>query len=163
MALESLAQAISIHAPAWGATSLSLIQGASRGNSIHAPPWGATPLSFPLFFLECISIHAPAWGATNANFPDKLSLRYFNPRARVGRDVETSTTNLIVTTFQSTRPRGARQRHRRRYHGKTIISIHAPAWGATSQLLFDLTLRRDFNPRARVGRDARFSRSRSAS
>ena len=77
---------ISIHAPAWGATTGCIVwsrfgsfqstpphgerQEVSIGNSavaiisIHAPTWGATLYiqnkkpSFP------ISIHAPTWGAT---------------------------------------------------------------------------------------------------
>ena len=98
--------------------------------SIHAPAWGATTPYCTPAQLFMISIHAPAWGATNANFPDKLSLRYFNPRARVGRDPPTNAPCGLrrnfnprarvgrdcskpqqpqgAYKFQSTRPRGAR-------------------------------------------------------
>jgi hypothetical protein len=62
-----------------------------------------------------------------------------------------------VTAFQSTRPRGARLA---RYHDVRIeagVSIHAPAWGATSAESLALGLLPRFNPRARVGRDAIFA------
>ena len=55
--------------------------------------------------------------------------------------------------FQSTRPRGARQIEGQStvlYH---VVSIHAPAWGATADAYaYELHINR-FNPRARVGRD----------
>ena len=100
---------ISIHAPAWGATSGVSVQGSRRklfqstlprGErravektddmvqyiSIHAPAWGATVYHGWLLSILYISIHAPAWGATVTKNP---------------RGVEVN------------------------------ISIHAPAWGAT--------------------------------
>ena len=66
--------------------------------------------------------------------PEALSgLRSFNPRARVGRDAYMLVVSAAAIQFQSTRPRGAR-------HSSTIatmailfVSIHAPAWGATTQ------------------------------
>ena len=55
---------VSIHAPAWGATSDvdSLI--INNIVSIHAPAWGATFTAKWCEFLDVVSIHAPAWGAT---------------------------------------------------------------------------------------------------
>ena len=60
--------------------------------------------------------------------------------------------------FQSTRPRGARHDI---LHGRRIqptISIHAPAWGATSSSRRRPARPRHFNPRARVGRDGMVGR-----
>ena len=37
----------------------------------------------------------------------------------------------------------------------SLVSIHAPAWGATSKTLKAGKVVKCFNPRARVGRDAR--------
>ena len=54
----------------------------------------------------------------------------FNPRARVGRD--------CFSEYSDNRRK---------------ISIHAPAWGATTFLPLPRTFVQDFNPRARVGRD----------
>ncbi len=55
----------------------------------------------------------------------------FNPRARVGRDADLSDQSGVVVEFQSTRPRGARPAVPRVQHLDGIVSIHAPAWGAT--------------------------------
>ena len=78
---------VSIHAPAWGATLLTLRvmvmgtvfqsthpRGVRHGHqaaqavlgdvSIHAPAWGATRPQRPAGDRGGVSIHAPAWGAT---------------------------------------------------------------------------------------------------
>ena len=58
-------------------------------------------------------------------------MRYFNPRAREGRDFF----NIFPSRFL------------------LLISIHAPVKGATYNFLRDPTGDRNFNPRAREGRD----------
>ena len=83
-----LANKVSIHAPAWGATKTSLQKFCTVYVSIHAPAWGATsaaaisaatreafqsthPRGVRRYYFACVycalqvSIHAPAWGATN--------------------------------------------------------------------------------------------------
>ena len=99
---------ISIHAPAWGATSLDSIVKAIKTISIHAPAWGATNMEWDDLSPEDISIHAPAWGATateggfihqsllfqsthphGVRHKDQVRLRQlrnFNPRTRMGCD-----------------------------------------------------------------------------
>ena len=77
-----------------------------------------------------VSIHAPAWGATRYVIPGSPSRESFNPRARVGRDVQRGLFLISITQFQSTRPRGARL-------------------GSAGSI----SLSGGFNPRARVGRD----------
>ena len=79
-------QIVSIHAPAWGATSwdFSHFQGLGFQStpphggrqaigccdtnsilvSIHAPAWGATKDKRAALTVSKVSIHAPAWGAT---------------------------------------------------------------------------------------------------
>ena len=78
-----------------------------RRVSIHAPTWGATREKPNSVIILAVSIHAPTWGATCRSQPTHRRSR-----------------------FQSTRPRGARQRPH------------------TS-----ITINRCFNPRAHVGRD----------
>ena len=100
-----------------------------------------------------VSIHAPAWGATRANIDDGHQLKRFNPRARVGRDVQhdsaygrptrfnprarvgrdgpRATLGVVRNAFQSTRPRGARRATTGSCCQLHRVSIHAPAWGAT--------------------------------
>ena len=153
-AKEQLRPKISIHAPAWGATLVTSFHRLAAHISIHAPAWGATRLlrrqkhydrnfnprtrvgcdrsSFSSSFIAPISIHAPAWGATNprigitmlyfkfqSTHPRGVRLSpfmrpgtgaNFNPRTRVGCDALSGCEPDIVN----------------------IISIHAPAWGATT-------------------------------
>ena len=78
---------VSIHAPAWGATSdidhkptdfdrfnprarmgrdiLTASEQFTTNVSIHAPAWGATAERFYDDADNWVSIHAPAWGATS--------------------------------------------------------------------------------------------------
>jgi len=74
----------------------------------------------------------------------------FNPRARVGRD-PIRHNSAVRHLFQSTRPRGARCRAIK-LRSETVVSIHAPAWGATRFMSLIINIM-CFNPRARVGRD----------
>ena len=60
--------AVSIHAPAWGATAARPGLSAAARVSIHAPAWGATPALGHRRRWRHVSIHAPAWGATLATF-----------------------------------------------------------------------------------------------
>ena len=122
---------VSIHAPARGATAVTL--GCIRVDivSIHAPARGATDivparLERPSFnpraragrdgmFADgmryvLVSIHAPARGATFQVAVTSQSVSCFNPRARAGRD-HLHACQWPQKPFQSTRPRGARPTH----------------------------------------------------
>ena len=57
--------------------------------------------------------------------------------------------------FQSTLPRGERRWIRRNTTRKKVISIHAPARGATGNSLLQGGCYRNFNPRSREGSDTR--------
>ena len=135
----------------------------------------------PLFV---VSIHAPAWGATRLGLRGRAVHRRFNPRARVGRDVGVG---VVVPRyrFQSTRPAwGATTRSRShrppgcfnpraprgaRHCGCALsvqrvdVSIHAPRVGRDQTELWCLCPPIRFNPRARVGRDARHGNSNDRS
>ena len=54
--------------------------------SIHAPAWGATGCGRHQPHSRRVSIHAPAWGATRQGRPTPSSNACFNPRTRVGCD-----------------------------------------------------------------------------
>ena len=121
--------------------------------SIHAPAWGATVYFSVRASLMIISIHAPAWGATDqsqgcrcdrADFNPRTrmgcdivvffhirQIRHFNPRTRMGCDTTTHMCGIIKTIFQSTHPHGVRPLNGYYIDKDSIISIHAPAWGAT--------------------------------
>ena len=100
-------RAVSIHAPAWGATACPFVFTFVKNVSIHAPAWGATAPTHTVGTLEGVSIHAPAWGATLLQAQ----------RWQKGR-------------FQFTLPRGER-RVMAVLVCAVVVSIHAPAWGAT--------------------------------
>jgi len=98
--------------------------------SIHAPAWGATSAGEQPRRGAGVSIHAPAWGATWLVFTSRYNLGSFNPRARVGRDSNGSAHAVMLSGFN---PRARVGRDIELAAIKTLIhvSIHAPAWGAT--------------------------------
>ena len=98
--------------------------------SIHAPARGATLPFKRLVKDRVISIHAPARGATLWGFL-KLVLSSFQstpPRGGRQDDRMSGNPNQI---FQSTPPRGGRPQHVAGRCNIQNISIHAPARGAT--------------------------------
>ena len=60
-----------------------------------------------------------------------------------------------ICPFQSTLPHGERQRAPHIGFLHLPISIHAPAWGATRSFLHGSLTSRYFNPRSRMGSDAK--------
>ena len=100
--------------------------------SIHAPAWGATMARNFLPTKAGISIHAPAWGAT---FVPRGACAV--PRISIHAPAWGATASVVITMDTYT------------------ISIHAPAWGATQPYPQAREVLTYFNPRARVGRDAR--------
>ena len=145
-------QVVSIHAPAWGATWLLSRLDELRGVSIHAPAWGATDWPVRLAQDGGVSIHAPAWGATTRQCLTLGHLWFQSTRPRGARHSEARLFDA-AGKFQSTRPRGARPPGRGwrcpapRFNPRArvgrdpaaedhlahldLVSIHAPAWGAT--------------------------------
>ena len=66
--------------------------------------------------------------------PATVMRRYgdnFNPRSRVGNDVPALTQGNLFLRFQSTFPRGERQKADKFLLLLFNISIHVPAWGTT--------------------------------
>ena len=105
---------VSIHAPARGATSYSIT---TPGNEVCFNPRARTGRDSSLRLTA-------AWR------------RSFNPRARTGRDISLMTTPRPPACFN---PRARTGRDLRRgavcsVHG--IVSIHAPARGATEYILY---------------------------
>ena len=123
-----------------------------------------------------ISIHAPAKGATNYNGTDRYSIQHFNPRSREGSDGICRELNGSFLIFQSTLPRRERHDLRKSYVVQNVnfnprsregsdmprkgeykynvdISIHAPAKGATLNIISMQSKHKYFNPRSREGSD----------
>ena len=127
-------------------------------------------------FIRKISIHAPARGATTAQKADNQWNRYFNPRPREGGDCTPSELRRTRNDFNP-RPREGGDLRTGVALGQNLISIHAPARGATPPSLdsfrivnrFQSTPPRGgrpippkntahktyFNPRPREGGDSR--------
>ena len=146
---------VSIHAPAWGATSLASHADASAtAVSIHAPAWGATPscrpspAGIPCFNprtrVGCDDLHRQGQSGVPPSF---------NPRTRVGCDGEGHRLDSTKGRFQSTHPRGVRRpwcSHRSRaacsFNPRTRVGCDGPRVRPAAE-------QAGFNPRTRVGCD----------
>ena len=145
---------ISIHAPAKGATGhghRSCFD--SMGISIHAPAKGATIFNLFLCQHGFISIHAPAKGATCQ--PQHRRRRHHPFQSTLPRRERLQKAQLseLKKAFQSTLPRRERQTVRQVMTILYIISIHAPAKGATCAICTMSGGCCYFNPRSREGSD----------
>ena len=145
---------VSIHAPAWGATHHQgrRLRGAQGFNPRTRVGCDRRPAA-PVAGQRPVSIHAPAWGATAGGQCRWERWRCFNPRTRVGCDPRPSRIKTGSICFNP-RTRVGCDSHAA--FGKLIafvVSIHAPAWGATPDIpAFTSPISR-FNPRTRVGCD----------
>ena len=161
----------------WGATQRKQKATAATFEFQSTRPCGARRLmpSSPAI-LQTISIHAPVWGATCVLMGGRTPPITFQSTRPCGARRRSRIGARVTETFQSTRPCGARRQagflSRRRFPisihapvwGATgrraapfqlvQISIHAPVWGATRQMRDISEELENFNPRARVGRDA---------
>ena len=126
--------------------------------SIHAPAKGRQIDGIYTIYFDNISIHAPAKGATSTKSTLSQSLNNFNPRSRKGSDVACRKHLLILCNFnprsrkgsdkilamffslcnnrfQSTLPQRERPDPFFFAFTRPLISIHAPAKGATLWLV----------------------------
>ena len=100
--------------------------------SIHAPMWGATSGKEDRIYVPNVSIHAPMWGATLLT-DERLLLSEFQSTRPCGARLKGSLTRRTrLSRFQSTRPCGARLGGNYRQASDSMVSIHAPMWGATT-------------------------------
>ncbi len=128
--------------------------------------------------VHAVSIHAPARGATVQVDPCVPRCHEFQSTLPRGeRRLCNATCISIIDEFQSTLPRGERRLSRHGRARRALVSIHAPARGATRltisvsnlAMMFQSTLPRgerhrcqlcsmarttSFNPRSRAGSDA---------
>ena len=149
--LVNVAGAVSIHAPARGATYRPRSCDLQGGVSIHAPARGATGAFVHVLRLDAVSIHAPARGATAPSL-----LRHETANVSIHAPARGATAvvgfPLFAGLFRSTPPRGGRLEfggkrvgsirfdprpreggddRRIHLHRRAEVSIHAPARGAT--------------------------------
>ena len=150
--LPLLRYGVSIHAPAWGATVVGRTFGhCCRFQSTHPHGVRRNP-AFNYQFQNTVSIHAPAWGATSMP-PKRTTLSEFqsthphgvrrfvsggmrsiplrfNPRTRMGCDKTFVPKAYEVPCFNP-RTRMGCDVHKWVKRRNDVVSIHAPAWGAT--------------------------------
>ena len=173
---NEVADHVSIHAPAWGATRsgagcCQVVSCFNPRSRVGSDGTGEVIVRHK----GRVSIHAPAWGATGHSACMRFQRRCFNPRSRVGSDAviggagSGKTVSIhapawgatsgsfgltsLYPQFQSTLPRGERHPDCAFSPSVVAVSIHAPAWGATSRLktsapfsMFQSTLPRGERP-----------------
>ena len=157
---------VSIHAPAGGATNQSLKRTIYSLVSIHAPAGGATFKAHIVDTEAVFQSTRPRGARLMSNTEIFMSCQGFNPRARGGRDRKVQPKKMEYKMFQSTRPRGARPRVFLRWRGISlfqstrprgarhfefcfyqysyVVSIHAPAGGATFGIVIAFCRYREF-------------------
>ncbi len=179
------ALSVSIHAPARGATTphdqrVELRAGfnprpraggdastsaeiAGRVEFQSTPPRGGRPRrALTTRRQSAVSIHAPARGATSACDAHACGRAFQSTPPRGGRPAMRAAIGATASRFNP-RPRAGGDR----VHGSTLrrlrlVSIHAPARGATSHAAMRIVGRIGFNPRPRAGGDVVTSARRHA-
>ena len=167
---------VSIRAPAWGATSGHDTQPAQGHQFQSAPPRGGRLVHFEESdWGKPVSIRAPAWGATRGPWKVRKDENGFNPRPRVGGDVNRCAIDVHISgfnprprvggdgaiahlgsgpaRFQSAPPRGGRLH----FAGYFVVDLEfqsAPPRGGRRGSRWQVrTPKTRFNPRPRVGGD----------
>ena len=123
------------------------------GGTIHAPTWGATSHDRPHVDVDDVSIHASR-RSRERDVVVQPTISYFSSKffsAEGGIPPWRLWRHKLAG--QSTRPHGARQCRADYRCAVAPVSIHAPAWGATSLSRTSPRTAPCFNPRARMGRD----------
>ena len=122
--------------------------------SIHAPTRGATYIDKTHVVKYLVSIHAPTRGATAHAALVTHTFSSFNPRPHAGGDSSSSITDVASVSFQSTPPRGGRHKVRLSATTHSVVSIHAPARGATDWFCNAIASSRFQSTLPREGRQA---------
>ena len=149
-------QRVSIHAPTWGATPARQQDLRGRAVSIHAPTWGATNKVTDTFVcskfqstrprgarrticaygVRCTCFNPRAHVGRDPVFLRSTSLSLsFNPRAHVGRDSSVCGAALPSWSFNPRAHVGRDHLDVRLPFVRCRVSIHAPTWGATPEIL----------------------------
>ena len=98
--------------------------------SIHAPAWGATKKPIWVRPMPKFQSTRPRGARPDFENPRLLQFLFQSTRPRGARP-RSPLSSKVPAQFQSTRPRGARRADFVPRIKSAMISIHAPAWGAT--------------------------------
>ena len=121
--------------------------------SIHAPTWGATICWTTLSYYWLVSIHAPTWGATTVIDNSRIKCKMFQFTHPRGVRLRLMISAGLTLLFQFTHPRGVRPFRWSIGYLVSIVSIHAPTWGATARRGCPVSHPYGFNSRTHVGCD----------
>ena len=94
-------------------------------------------------------------GERQAEDEDETEGKGFNSRSRMGSDLATLETPALIDWFQFTLPHGERHHTFLQVLSPNLVSIHAPAWGATPCNCLVASVAACFNSRSRMGSDRR--------
>ena len=120
--------------------------------SIHAPAWGATADAMHRPRHERVSIHAPAWGATNLEVNADATILFQSTLPR-GERLGTLNYSNKDRQFQSTLPRGERRYRALMQKPQLILFQSTLPRGERPMLWLGMMVPTCFNPRSRVGSD----------
>ena len=124
---------VSIHAPAWGATSAQKLGSSSPALFQSTHPRGVRLQGMQICRgVKGFQSTHPRGVRRIPRCRPPFRRCGFNPRTRVGCDFFRVKPPLLPTGFQSTHPRGVRLLDFTHNALCQTVSIHAPAWGATS-------------------------------
>ena len=127
---------VSIHAPAGGATSDDGFATAATTVFQSTPPQGGRPERGRMVQITTLFQSTPPQGGRLGSSVMVLrSLSCFNPRPRRGGDVLGGIISGCVGAFQSTPPQGGRRDTDAHTIPGYVVSIHAPAGGATCRVV----------------------------
>ena len=136
---------VSIHAPAWGATSaaprvylVSMMFQSTHPRGVRLRSTADARMG------EWVSIHAPAWGATWAPPTPWARSSSFNPRTRVGCDHPSPAPCAPSCGFNPRTRVGCDEEPHGEMQRQSVVSIHAPAWGATRPTSCPMSRRKEF-------------------
>ena len=121
--------------------------------SIHAPAWGATPVRSLIGSPASKFQSTPPRGGRRVAQPASMATRLFQSTPPRGGRPRWCRRWCAGSKFQSTPPRGGRPGSDLGTSDLAIVSIHAPAWGATQCSPGRALAGESFNPRPRVGGD----------
>ena len=90
--------------------------------------------------MLAVSIHAPARGATFLFAEESIRIPCFNPRTREGCDTGRATKRWEAACFNPRTREGCDENVHEEADFDYLVSIHAPARGATPEMTIDLSI-----------------------
>ena len=131
--------------------------------SIHAPAKGATRMSFSEKPYSSISIHAPAKGATTSAPKSSRKSRKINPRSREGSDRRSTSPRTSPNNFNPRSREGSDAGCRLVCRGRAGFQSTLPRRERPAYSVPRGHAASDFNPRSREGSDTATDRCHAGS